>query len=163
MTDKDEGFAGRWSRLKAETRAKEAEAAAAAPAAQVEPVPVVQTPAPAEEKIELPPLESLTKESDFSLFMRADVAEGTRKEALRKLWTLDPHFAAIDISECHSIDFNAVQTFPEGLLNTIYRVGSGMVEAVEAIERDEKAAKQSAETVADSTTDAPEKPIPEAG
>jgi hypothetical protein len=166
MTDQEEGFAGRWSRLKAETRAKEAEAALAAETPAV-PVAAPETAAPAEEpaeaKIELPPLESLTKDSDYSLFMRADVADGTRKEALRKLWTLDPHFAAIDISECHSIDFNAVQTFPEGLLNTIYRVGSGMVEAVEAIEREEAAAKQAAEKVADSTPTAPDKITPDAG
>jgi hypothetical protein len=98
----------------------------------------------APEKTELPTLESLTKDSDFSLFMRSDVADDARKQALRKLWTLDPHFATIDISECHSIDFNAVPTFPNGLLNTIYRVGSGMVEAVEEIERAEAAKAEAA-------------------
>lgn len=151
-----EGFAGRWSRLKAEARQPEPEPApVAAPQsalATVEPpVPdaqisdaVVQDEKAAPEKTELPPLESLTKDSDFSLFMRSDVAEDARKQALRKLWTLDPHFATIDISECHSIDFNAVPTFPNGLLNTIYRVGSGMVEAVEEIERAEAAKAEAA-------------------
>lgn len=144
--DTAEGFAGRWSRLKAESRA----AAAPAPQAESEPPAVVpagetdaaQLPArqvdDCEEKPpELPALETLTRDSDFSLFMRPDVGADIRTQALRKLWTLDAHFASIDITECHSIDFNAVPTFPEGLKNTIYRVGSGMVEAVEEIERAE--------------------------
>ncbi|MBL8831890.1 MAG: DUF3306 domain-containing protein [Rhodospirillales bacterium] len=138
-TDKPaEGFAGRWSRLKAEARA----AKPVEPA--VDALPQAHEPAelPAEAKpVELPPLETLTRDSDYSLFMRGDVAADLRTQALRKLWTLDPHFAAIDITECHSIDFNAVQCFPEGLKNTIYRVGSGMVEAVEEIERAEAAEK----------------------
>jgi len=148
MAERDEqteGFAGRWSRLKTEARATQA---AVPPLAEIPPAEPEQasdlqpaTP-PAEEKpVELPPLESLTRDSDYSLFMRGDVASDLRTQALRKLWTLDPHFATIDISECHSIDFNAVQCFPEGLKNTIYRVGSGMVEAVEEIERAEAAEK----------------------
>lgn len=148
MAERDgqtEGFAGRWSRLKSEARATQV----AVPPAEA-PHPAVPEQAnelqplapPAEEKpVELPPLESLTRDSDYSLFMRGDVASDLRSQALRKLWTLDPHFATIDISECHSIDFNAVQCFPEGLKNTIYRVGSGMVEAVEEIERAEAAEK----------------------
>lgn len=149
-----EGFAGRWSRLKTEARA----AKPVEPVAEeVLPPAVVPAEPPTEEKpVELPPLETLTRESDYSLFMRGDVAADLRTQALRKLWTLDPHFAAIDITECHSIDFNAVQCFPEGLRNTIYRVGSGMVEAVEEIERAEAAEKArltaaAAEAPADST------------
>lgn len=163
-----EGFAGRWSRLKAEARAVPP---APIPVPDAEPAPMAATvataatpPEKAEQsaetaaspKTELPPLESLTKDSDFSLFMNKDVAEDTRKLALRKLWTMDPHFATIDISECHSIDFNAVPTFPNGLMNTIYRVGSGMVEAVEEIERKEAAEKIAAEqTAAEQTALAP--------
>lgn len=147
-----EGFAGRWSRLKAEARVVEQAAVADAPAtippaeadlfAVVAPqaeAPVVAEISTEEKPVELPPLETLTNETDFRLFMRPGVDPGLRSQALRKLWTLDPHFATIDITECHSIDFNAVPTFPEGLLNTIYRVGSGMVEAVEETERAEAA------------------------
>lgn len=159
---------GRWARLKAEARAAEREAEAVAPPAPVEPVvPAVQeapqaiaeTKAPEkredEKQVELPPLEGLTKESDFSLFMRGGVPDGARQAALRKLWTLDSHFAQIDISECHSIDFNAVPTFPEGLKNTIYRAGRGMVEAVEEIERLEREAAEKAKLAADSANTRP--------
>jgi len=170
-----EGFAGRWSRLKAESRQPEPDIAPTAEA--MHDVPVADV-APADarapdetagsqkaapEKTELPPLESLTKDSDFSLFMRRDVADDARKQALRKLWSLDPHFATIDISECHSIDFNAVPTFPDGLLNTIYRVGSGMVEAVEEIERAEAAKKAAAAEESGAQADStPEEPPPTA-
>ena len=172
--DKAEGFAGRWSRLKAEARAvaapapeAEREAPLAVPASGEETaqLPTHTTDAIEEKAPELPPLETLTRDSDFSLFMRPDVGADVRTQALRKLWTLDTHFASIDITECHSIDFNAVPTFPEGLKNTIYRVGSGMVEAVEEIERAEaeKAKLASAKAAeADSPTDdaesAPEPP-----
>jgi hypothetical protein len=162
-----EGFAGRWSRLKAEARAepsalvREAEPILAPTEICLDAPPQdkaeqsAETPAPP--KTELPPLETLTKDSDFSLFMNSDVADDTRKQALRKLWTMDPHFATIDISECHSIDFNAVPTFPEGLLNTIYRVGSGMVEAVEEIERKEAAEKAAEEKSAMAQADSQNK------
>jgi hypothetical protein len=144
---------GRWARLKAEARAAEREAAPVEaiveqtpPPAPFSPVAAVEPAAPKEEpkQIELPPLETLTKDSDFSLFMRGGVPDLARKAALRKLWTLDPHFAQIDISECHSIDFNAVPTFPDGLKNTIYRAGKGMVEAVEEIEKAEREAAEKA-------------------
>jgi hypothetical protein len=148
MAERDEqteGFASRWSRLKTEARATPAVVPPVAelPPAEIDEAKELQPVSPpAEEKpVELPPVETLTRDSDYSLFMRGDVASDLRSQALRKLWTLDPHFATIDISECHSIDFNAVQCFPEGLKNTIYRVGSGMVEAVEEIERAEAAEK----------------------
>jgi hypothetical protein len=171
--DKAEGFAGRWSRLKAESRAVgapapeiEREAPAVVPAGEEETLlPARQADAIEEKPPELPPLETLTRDSDFSLFMRPDVGADIRTQALRKLWTLDTHFASIDITECHSIDFNAVPTFPEGLKNTIYRVGSGMVEAVEEIERAEAekaklaAAKAAeADSPADDAESAPELP-----
>ncbi len=154
MSREDESRLGRWARLKAEARAAERVADATPetpppPIAAEAPAPVVSEAPPekreAETKqVELPSIESLTNESDFSLFMRGGVPDGLRKAALRKLWLADAHFAQIDISECHSIDFNAVPTFPEGLKNTIYRAGKGMVEAVEDVERAEREAAEKA-------------------
>ena len=143
--EQGEGFAGRWSRLKSEARVRLPDEPSAGEIPHAEQAnesgASVVPPAPEEERAELPPIETLTKDSDYRLFMRKDVTSDLRAQALRKLWSLDPHFATIDISECHSIDFNAVPCFPEGLANTIYRVGSGMVEAVEEIERAEAAEK----------------------
>jgi Protein of unknown function (DUF3306) len=142
---------GRWARLKAEARAADRVVEA-----EPEPAPPVPIEAPAPEAqeteeskpVELPPIESLTKDSDFSSFMRGGVSDDSRKAALRKLWSLDGHFAQIDITEAFSADFNAVPTFPDGLKNTIYRLGSGMVEAVEEIERQEREAAEKAKALA---------------
>jgi hypothetical protein len=156
VTGTDETGLGRWARLKAEARAAE-RVAEAEPEIAPPPVALEQAPVPEAQEaekpkpVELPPLESLTKDSDFSLFMRGGVADDSRKAALRKLWTLDEHFAQIDITECHSIDFNAVPTFPDGLKNTIYRAGKGMVEAVEEIERQEREAAEKAKALAEQT------------
>lgn len=168
MSREGESRLGRWSRLKAETRAAErvAEAEVQPEIAPPPPPVALETPAPVEavpekpkeetKPVELPPLESLTKDSDFSLFMRGGVPDGLRKAALRKLWLADSHFAQIDITECHSIDHNAVPIFPDGLKNTIYRAGKGMVEAVEEIEKAEREAAEKARieaAVAESAND----------
>lgn len=174
MSREGESRLGRWARLKAEARAAERapefvteEAPPSAPPVAAEAPPSAAPDAVPEKRdeqskpAELPPLESLTKDSDFSVFMRGGVPDGLRKAALRKLWLADSHFAQIDITECHSIDFNAVPTFPEGLKNTIYRAGKGMVEAVEEIERAEREAAERARieaAVAESANAEPEDP-----
>lgn len=164
MSRADESGLGRWARLKAEARAAErvadAEREAPPPPVALEEAPVPEAQEAEKPKpVELPPLESLTKESDYSLFMRGGVSDDSRKAALRKLWSLDEHFAQIDITECHSIDFNAVPTFPDGLKNTIYRVGSGMVEAVEEIERQEREAAEKARALAEKSDSRDATPI----
>lgn len=139
----------RWSRLKGRTRRDEdAPAAVAASAPQASgappeaPAPVSPDAAGADDKAatkpsELPPIESLNSESDYTAFMRPGVPEDLRTKALRRLWQSDALFAQIDFTEPYSGDFNAVPTFPDGLKSTLYRVGKGMIEAVEE-ERAEK-------------------------
>jgi hypothetical protein len=124
MSGTDEAFLKRWSRLKREN----AEAPAPAPA-------VPPPPAAAEEKPfrveDLPPVESLTKDSDYAPFLRAEVPEELRKLALRKLWLSDPALSAVDPLDLHNVDYS----FPKvaEVVKTAYRVGKGMVdEAIEA-------------------------------
>lgn len=77
-----EGFLQRWSRRKQEARVE--------PVAELEPAP---PPAQAEEPfdpLQLPPVESLTAESDFTQFFKAGVPEEVHKAALRKLWLTEP-------------------------------------------------------------------------
>lgn len=45
---------------------------------------------PATKSIELPSIDSLTADSDFSVFMQSGVPAGLRIQALRKLWASDP-------------------------------------------------------------------------
>src|SRR4051812_22255607 len=84
----DEGFLARWSRRKrdaARPRPEPAPAAEGPPAA-------VETAAEAEafDLASLPPVESLTAESDITAFLRPQVPAALRTAALRRVWTLDP-------------------------------------------------------------------------
>lgn len=139
----DEGFASRWSRLK--QRARDDAAREAAPPA---PAPIEakadEQKAPEEEKkpfdlSELPSVESLTKDSDYSGFMRAEVPEDLRQKALRRLWASDPVLSGPEILDMHNLDYNNVPTFPEGL-KSLFRVGRGMIDALEAEEAEKQAA-----------------------
>lgn len=100
----DEGFAQRWSRLKAEAREPKPAPSVPAPSPGRSPE---ETAAPADLS-KLPSIESLTKDSDYSMFLRADVPEDLRRQALRKLWASDPVFAVPDRLDMHNLDYNAV-------------------------------------------------------
>lgn len=113
----DEPFLSRWSRRKQAAReppsepavAPDEEAAAkplaeargaAAPGDQAEAGP------PQDEPPELPPLESLTEESDFSAFMHATVDPALRRLALRKMWG-NPKYGIVDPLDPFRADFAA--------------------------------------------------------
>ncbi|SOD90905.1 DUF3306 domain-containing protein [Caenispirillum bisanense] len=102
------GFLSRWSRLKQEAREREQEPAtepdpAPEPPAEAEPDAADDT-APATDVVEgeatepldLPDIDSLTRDSDYSVFMRAGVPADLRRQALRKLWRSDPVLANLD-------------------------------------------------------------------
>lgn len=100
------GFLSRWSRRKAEVR--EAEARAAEKSA------VTETAKPqkpdAEPEIDLsalPPVESLTAESDYTVFLAKGVPEALRTTALRKLWLTDPSVRDYRPLVEYNWDFNA--------------------------------------------------------
>ena len=98
----------------------EAEPQAAAPAALAAAKPVE----------ELPPIETLGKDSDYTPFMRADVPDALRNEALRKLWRSDPVFANLDGLVDYAEDFGAA--FAGGAtIATVYRVLQGMPDPVD--------------------------------
>jgi hypothetical protein len=86
MSEAD-GFLARWSRRKQEARREE-------PAAPLDPTPAEpdaqlgaepEAPPP-----ELPPIESITAETDISVFLAKGVADSIRNAALRRMWSLDP-------------------------------------------------------------------------
>lgn len=82
--ERDEAFLRRWSRRKHAARAEEP-AATPARAERVEP------PQPPEKILtdaDMPPIESLNEQSDFSMFLSSGVSEALRRQALRKLFTL---------------------------------------------------------------------------
>lgn len=102
---------GRWSRLKREAaRAQEipgVPAAEGVKAAVPVPLPVAagQTPPPTARADTLPPVESLTVDSDFSAFLRPKVDEALKRQALRQLFR-DPHFNVMDGLDVYVGDYS---------------------------------------------------------
>jgi hypothetical protein len=105
MVMKKETFFARWSRLK-----KVAEEA-------VEKPPV----APAVVAEELPSIESLTMESDFTGFFRAKVDEKLRRAALKKMLR-DPHFNVMDGLDVYIDDYSLPDPIPETMLSKLEHV-----------------------------------------
>ena len=101
MAQDKEPFLSRWSRLKQEKPADaEKKDETAAPA--------------------LPPVESLTSESDFSSFMHPKVGDALRRVALKKLFN-DPHFNTPDPFEPFSGDWTGGEAISEEMLKTLYQ------------------------------------------
>ena len=107
MAQDKEPFLSRWSRLKqekpAETEKKDEKEETAAPA--------------------LPPVESLTPDSDFSSFMHPKVGDALRRVALKKLFS-DPHFNVADPYEAYSGDWTGGEPIPPEMLETLKQARS---------------------------------------
>jgi hypothetical protein len=122
MAEDREPFLKRWARLKSERPNPAPEEPA--PAAVVQPVEVPQEPEQVRPE-DLPPIEELTAESDFTPFLKAGVPEELKRLALRKLWRSDPVFANLDGLVEYGEDFGAAFRNP-GPVATLFRIGRGM-------------------------------------
>ncbi|MGH8704149.1 MAG: DUF3306 domain-containing protein, partial [Burkholderiales bacterium] len=109
MSEDNEPFLSRWSRLKTEARETPQEETPAQPAP---PAVKQEAPPPA-----LPPVEQLTPESDFAPFMDSRVDEGTRRAALKKLFA-DARFNVPDPFEAYSGDYTGGEPIPMEMLKT---------------------------------------------
>lgn len=146
----DEGFIGRWSRKKREAAAPgkdQAPSRDAAPAASPAPAPAA-APASAARSAEadaLPPLESLTPQSDFSAFLRPGVDSGTRARALKTLFG-DPALYPMDGLDVYIDDYSKPDPLPEGWLEKLNQFAAldEIPAAEEAARRKEAAAKEAA-------------------
>jgi hypothetical protein len=103
-----EGFLSRWSRVKTEARDAEAAPPATAPA----------TPRADNEPPELPPVDELTIDSDFSGFFHPKVDEDLRRSALRKLFS-DPHFNVMDGLDTYIDDYSKTEPIPAAMLASL--------------------------------------------
>ena len=79
---------------------------------------------------ELPSIESLTAQSDYTVFLRKSVPEALRRAALRKLWVSDPMLANLDGLNDYDDDYNIVHTAMT-MDETSYKVGRGYLDEVE--------------------------------
>ena len=144
----------RWSRRKHEVAREKATPAeppaAPAPAAAAAPV-VAPAPAPAEPP--LPPVESLTIDSDFAAFLGPKVDEDTKRAALKKLFS-DPHFNVMDGLDIYIGDYTQPDPMPEGMLAKIADVYGKLTEE-SAVEAEVESAAEGAASVADAEEPAP--------
>jgi len=97
---------------------------------------------------QLPDIEDLDSESDYSVFMQDGVPEDLQRLALRKLWLSDPVLANVDGLVDYGEDFSIAETLG-GAVKTIYQVGKGMIdetaEESEAADTMDEGADDSAE------------------
>ena len=84
-----EDFLSRWARLKREATAEPANRPQA-PATDAEPTPLDAAPAAPIDLSSLPPIESLSAESNVAAFLQAGVPEDLTRAALRHAWARDP-------------------------------------------------------------------------
>lgn len=124
----EEGFAGRWSRMKRGAKAQPPQGreredrhdAAAEPAEERPDAEVLA-------ELGLPDPETLKPGDDFAAFMSAAVPARIRNRALRRLWASNPVMANLDALVDYGEDFTDAATVVENL-QTAYRVGKGIVE-----------------------------------
>lgn len=152
----DGNFLGRWARLKQQSRQpgqRRAGAAPILPAEEADPTaalakvePAVEGPveqakdAPDQPQApqgldlsKLPDIDTLTANSDFSVFMQKGVPGSLRRRALRKLWKSDPIFAFQDGLTDYQEDYTDAATVIEGM-KTSYKVGRGFLTDLELAE-----------------------------
>lgn len=146
MSEPDAHFLSRWSRLKQRSRAagsasddgaavpltgeelvaRTPAAAGAAPDANAPAPPDGGQPDPAAPtRIDepLPPVESLTADSDFRPFMRAGIDAATRNAALKRLFA-DPAFNVMDGLDVYIDDYGKTEPIPSALLRRLVEAQS---------------------------------------
>jgi hypothetical protein len=119
----DDNFLSRWSRRKLQARQGEPAPEERAPPAQA-PAPVNAVPeaqGPVAEEAPLPPVESLTPQSDFTPFMKPQVDRGVRNQALKALFA-DPQFNVMDGLDVYIDDYSKPDPLPEGWLEKMTQV-----------------------------------------
>ena len=99
-----ENFLRRWARLKREAASSSTAAA--------------QTDRVAETAPPLPPLDSLTFESDFREFMHSKVEQSVKRAALKKLFS-DPRFNVMDGLDTYIDDYTKADPISDELLATL--------------------------------------------
>ena len=129
MTGAGERFTGRWSRLKQDARAPapaDESPTAGLPAPEEAEPPAPETPAPETPAVaaeDLPDIESLDKDSDYTPFMAEGVPEELKKLALRVLWRSDPVLANLDGLNDYDEDFKAAHAIGAEFMRKLREAG----------------------------------------
>ncbi|MEM7668598.1 MAG: DUF3306 domain-containing protein [Pseudomonadota bacterium] len=138
---RDDGFLNRWSRRKLQQG--DDSAAESPPQPELAEDQGHDTLAEARsegeilEELDLPDPDTLSAGDDFSGFMAKAVPERLRNRALRKLWLTNPVLANLDELVDYGDDFTDAATVIENL-QTVYRVGHGMIDKTPPPEAEEQ-------------------------
>jgi Protein of unknown function (DUF3306) len=126
--DETGGFSlRRWSQRKLELARTERQDPAPVPApavaqAQATSPPgdalAAEIPGAAQTSAELPPIESLTIDSDFTPFFRPQVDDATKRAALKQLFR-DPRFNVMDGLDTYIADYSLPDPIPEAMLDDL--------------------------------------------
>ncbi|TDH59988.1 DUF3306 domain-containing protein [Dankookia rubra] len=149
-----EGFLGRWSRRKRE--ATVTPAPAAAPPAAAAPAEAL----PEFDPASLPPIESLTADSDITAFLRPQVPAALRSAALRRAWTLDPAIRDYVGPADYAWDYNAADGMAGFSLELGGDVKRLLAQAIGLVEEEEKPPEASGEVPAEAVAEIPGPPAP---
>ena len=141
-----DSFIGRWSRRKLAAKAdpppsppEEEGGVTAGEPAPTEPA-LVAEPQP----MELPPVESLEADSDYSVFMKPGVPAELRQQALTRLWATNPGLMQPEVMDLHVGDYTSPVVAE--VVKTAWRLGKGVLDAAElAAEEEERRQAAAAE------------------
>jgi hypothetical protein len=137
MEQEKENFLDRWSRLKKE-QVKEQDRLDAEKS-------VPQKTESQDQPPELPPLDKLTPQSEFSGFMHPKVGDALRRAALKKLFA-DPHFNIPDPYEAYSGDWTVGEAIPDEMMATLNQARTLLFSEDEKKKRDEEEKKLAEES-----------------
>ena len=126
------GFVARWSRRKTEERERQAYLEIETLKEEKDSsLGEITVPEEGEEEKtdvqELPDIDTLDKDSDYTPFLKDGVPSKLKRLAFRKLWMSDPAFGIIDGLDDYAEDFSAIGIVAQEVL-TNYRPGKGMVD-----------------------------------
>ena len=86
---------------------------------------------------DLPPLESLTQESDFTPFLADNIPEFIRNRALKILWRSNPLFGFQDGLDDYAENFRVIDKLITAATDSIYRPGKGYAVMEEDLDDEE--------------------------
>ena len=161
-----EGFLDRWSRLKRDGEPEAGAGPEVDPALQT--APEADEPAAEDERTDdeiltalgLPHPDELRPGDDFRAFMAAAVPDRLRRMALRRLWASNPALANLDGLVEYGEDYTDKATVVENL-QTLFRVGEGMVRKSAPPEEGEAAEDAAQDLAAEGEATTPDGAAPE--
>ncbi len=146
MTDQpdkdDKSFLSRWSERKTADRERDADPTEKLPDADESKGELANVEGKGEEIAaeDLPDIETLDQDSDFTPFLKDGVPEELRRLALRKLWMSDPAFSVLDGLNDYDDDYSMIGTVVQEITSR-YRPGKGMLDDEDIKKNEEQHAK----------------------